>query len=160
MLIKHVYEQSLLEKCVGSCQQPQTKEHCGQTKRRALPQRSISDTRVCADIISLIRRRTGQEVKCEGQLDNLSQQIQFLIHFPFCSSLFHRVVRRSSFYSLFITCYVTPTLPLYPSISLSPVSSLLLHLLSAPSHPFILLILHYSLVSFICNMYLFVQVCS
>jgi len=69
MLMNHVYEQS-------------TRKMCGQlpmaSNKRALwsdrAMRPITDTRVWADIICLIRKRTGQEVKCEqGWLDNLSQ---------------------------------------------------------------------------------------
>ncbi len=54
----------------------------------------------------------------------------------------HRAVRCSSFYSPFIShCNSTPPSPPPP----------------CPSHPFILLILHYSSLSFICN---YVPVCS
>ncbi len=71
----------------------------------------------------------------------------------------HRVVQCSSFYSPFISHCNSHT----PSFSFHFFVS---HFLSpsphppCPSHPFILLILHYSSLSFICNMYPFVQVCS
>ncbi len=57
----------------------------------------------------------------------------------------HRAVRCSSFYSPFIS-HCNPHTPSPPP--------------PCPSHPFILWILHYSSLSFICNMYPFVQVCS